>query len=857
MATTSPTTRNGLSTAEAAARRVETGPNVLPEPAPPHLATRVGRQVRDPLILVLLAAMGVTAALRDVADLVVIGLVIVLNTTVGVVQEVRADRAVAALRRLAAPTARVVRDGSPVVLPAADLVPGDLIQVQAGDVVPADATLTEAVRLTVDESALTGESVPVRKNAAAVSTMDKATASTVDGAAASTVDELAAGTVVATGRGVAVVVRTGADSALGRIAALVAATPHRRTPLQRRLAGLGRTLAVATVVLSLVVLISGLLRGLPLADMVLAAVSLTVAAVPESLPAVVTVALALGARRMARRHAIVRRLPAVETLGSVTVIAADKTGTLTEGAMTVERVVLPDGTTETLTGAGYEPGPVVDRPSLSGVALAMLLCNDADLAAPRGDDGRWSAVGDLMEAALISAAARCAVPPQTRDAYPRVAEIPFDDTRLRMTTVHARPDGGFLVACKGAPERMLAADGPLRIAPEVRDRMRATAHELGADGYRVLAVATRRTDRVPHDPERDLDLLGLVALIDPVRAEAGPAVAEIGRAGIRLLLVTGDHPATAATIAGRVGLPAQRVITGGSLPGGPLPAAHVFARIRPEQKLSIVRALQQGGEVVAMTGDGVNDAPALRAADIGVAMGRGGTEAARQAADLVLADDNIATVAAAVEEGRRIYTNIRRFLTYALSGGLAEVAVMLIGPFLGLAVPLLPAQILWINMLTHGLPGVALGAEPAERTAMDRPPRTPDEAILGDGLAGRVLVTGGMITAVALTAAAVAQANGRPWQSVLFTVLGLAQLGVALAIRGEGPRNRSLDLAVASSLILQLGGVWLGPLRSLLGTAALTPADVALCAVAATVPGLVTFLLRSRRDRSTAARTWA
>jgi Ca2+-transporting ATPase len=826
MVTTSPVFRDGLSTVEAAERRARAGPNTLPEPPPPRLVARVGGQVRDPLILVLLAAMAVTAALRDVADLVVIGLVVVLNTTVGVVQEVRADRAVAALRRLAAPSARVVRDGTEVVLPAADLVPDDLVRLHSGDVVPADATLTEAVRLTVDESALTGESVPAGR---------------------STGDEVAAGTVVATGRGTAVVVRTGADSALGRIAALVAATPRRRTPLQRRLAGLGRALAVATAVLSLVVLAGGLLRGLPLTDMVLAAVSLTVAAVPESLPAVVTVALALGARRMARRRAIVRRLPAVETLGSVTVIAADKTGTLTEGVMSVERVVLPDGSTLTLSGSGYEPGPVVDRPELTGLSLAMLLCNDADLAPPQHPGDRWAAVGDPMEAALVTAAARCGVPPSARDTRPRVAELPFDEFRLRMTTVHACPDGGFLVTAKGAPERMLATDGPLLLDPDVRERMRAAAHDLGAAGYRVLAVAARHVDRIPADPDRDLDLLGLVALIDPVRAEAADTVASIGRAGITLLLVTGDHPATAAAIAGRVGIPAGRVVTGEHLPEGPLPAAHVFARTRPEQKLTIVRTLQHAGEVVAMTGDGVNDAPALRAADIGVAMGRGGTEAARQAGDLVLADDNLATVTAAVEEGRRIYTNIRRFLAYALSGGLAEVAVMLVGPFLGLAVPLLPAQILWINMLTHGLPGVALGAEPADRTGMDRPPRTPDEAILGHGLVGRVLLTGGMITAVALVAAVVADAYGRPWQSVLFTVLGLAQLGVALAIRGDGRPNRSLDLAVGSSLLLQVGGVWWEPLRGLLGTAWLSPADVVLCAVVAAVPGLVTAVLRRRR----------
>jgi Ca2+-transporting ATPase len=475
-----------------------------------------------------------------------------------------------------------------------------------------------------------------------------------------------------------------------------------------------------------------------------------------------------------------------------------------------------------------------------------------------------------MEAALIAAAARCGVAPASRVDYPRVDEIAFDDARLRMTTVHRRPDGGFLVASKGAPEQMLAADGPIRASAEVRRLMQASAHDLAAEGYRVLAVAGRACDRVPAEPERDLRLYGLVALIDPIRPQAHPTVAAIDRAGIRLMLITGDHPATATAIARRVGLSTDSVVTGDALSDAVIPArsadghgtptpesnrpdaiAAVFARTRPEQKLTIVNALQGAGEVVAMTGDGVNDAPALRAADIGVAMGRAGTEAARQAADLVLADDNLATVAAAVEEGRRIYTNIRRFLTYALSGGLAEVVVMLVGPFLGLTVPLLPAQILWINMLTHGLPGVALGAEPADRAAMDRPPRTPDEAILGGGLTWRILATGGLISVVALGAAATAAATGRPWQSVLFTVLGLAQLGVALGIRGTGGRrNWGLDLAVGSSLVLQLGALWLAPLQALLGTESLSLAEIAACAAVAAVPGLLTLLARRRGARA-------
>ncbi|MEU0557263.1 cation-transporting P-type ATPase [Dactylosporangium sp. NPDC006015] len=938
--TTTLTDPAGLSAREVTALRERHGRNELPAAPPPSIVARIGVQLRDPLIVVLLVAMVVTAALRDVSDLVVIALVIVLNTTVGVVQELRADRAVAALRRMAAPHARVRRDGADVSVPAAELVPGDVVRVEAGDIVPADLRVVEAVRLALDESALTGESMTVARSAG---------------------DELSAGTVTATGRATGVVVRTGEHSALGRIAALVAGQPRRQTPLQRRLVGLGKVLALTAVALSGVVFLVGVLRGQPVAEMLLAAVSLTVAAVPESLPAVVTLALALGAHRMARRSAIVRRLPAVETLGSVTVLATDKTGTLTEGLMSVERLLLPDGGEITLTGTGYAPsGTATPEPGAAGLELAraLVLCNDADLDHARPE---WAPVGDPMEAALLAAAGRCGVDLAVRQEFPRVAEVPFDAVRRRMTTVHADPAGGYLVVSKGAPDVLLAAsparttgDQPLaaegdrasatdghqalaveryrtlatdghqafatedhrapatdgRQAPAVDDHqvLAADSHQalaveryraLAAEGYRVLAVAGAHRDCVPtpEDAERDLRPLGLVALIDPVRKAAPAAVAALRDAGIEVILITGDHPATAAAIAERVGLatPGARVALGtgpsspapdndptaatpphdpanvasphsltgttpplrpdGATPphglgvdatqsraGGAVPV--VYARTSPEQKLTIIEGLQRGGAVVAMTGDGVNDAPALRRADIGVAMGRGGTEAARQAADLVLADDNLATVATAVREGRRIYANIRRFLVYALSGGAAEVLVMLAGPWLGMPVPLLPAQILWINMITHGLPGVALGGEPAAPDLMRRRPRRPDQAILG-GLAAPIAVTSALITATVLAAALWTRHAGGPWQSVLFLVLGLAQLGVALALRarGGGQRNWSLDAAAGLSLVLQLAAVWLPPLQSLLGTTPLTLTQTLACAAAAAVPGLVTFLL--------------
>ncbi|UWP79597.1 cation-transporting P-type ATPase [Dactylosporangium fulvum] len=828
MTTTPTTVPAGLDAAEVATLQHRHGRNELPAVKPPSVAARVAAQLRDPLIIVLLAAMVVTAVLRDVSDLVVIMLVVVLNTTVGVVQEIRADRAVAALRRMAAPFARVRRDGAETTIPSAELVPGDVVRIEAGDIVPADLHVVEAVRLSVDEAALTGESMPVTKAAG---------------------DDLSAGTVTATGRAVGVVSRIGADSALGRIAALVSGQPRRATPLQHRLAGLGKVLAAVAVALSGVVLVVGVARGEPFGEMLLAAVSLTVAAVPESLPAVVTLALALGAHRMARQAAIVRRLPAVETLGSVTVLATDKTGTLTEGVMSVDRLLLPDRTAVTLTGRGYDPGGTAEPapgPDARRLAEALVLCTDAGLAPPDADHAAWYPVGDPMEAALLTAAGRCGVGLDLRGSLPRVDEVPFDADRRRMTTVHRRPGGDYLVVCKGAPDVLLAQDGPLRIGEADRQWAVAVAAELSAAGYRLLAVAGRRSAERPAaaDAEHDLDLLGLAVLADPVRQEAAAAVTAFHDAGIELVLITGDHPATAAAIAERVGLAdgRPRVATGDEAATADRHTV-VYARTSPEQKLTIIRRLQHDGAVVAMTGDGVNDAPALRRADIGVAMGRGGTEAARQAADLVLADDNLATVGRAVREGRRIYANIRRFLVYALSGGAAEVLIMLAGPWLGLAVPLLPAQILWINMITHGLPGVALGGEPATPGLMRRPPRHPDEAILG-GLIGRIALTGTLITVMALGAALWTHERGGPWQSVLFAVLGLAQLGVALALRarGGGHRNWGLDLAVALSLALQLGALWLPPLQDLLGTESLTLPQLAGCLAVAAVPGLVTFV---------------
>ncbi|MFB9476681.1 cation-transporting P-type ATPase [Nonomuraea salmonea] len=803
---------SGLSSAEAALRLERDGPNLLPRKPPTPLWRRVAAQLRDPLMIVLLVAAVLTITTGDWTDAAVIALVIVVNTAVGVAQEVRADRAITALSELATPETRVVRDGHQRQIPAGDVVAGDLLILAEGDIVPADAEVVESAALLVDESALTGESVPVDKGSGA---------------------PISSGTVVVRGRGRAAVTATGAASASGRIASLMVKGAG-LTPLQRRLVGVGRLLAGVAVLLSALVLALGLVRGQPVELMVVTAISLVVAAVPESLPAVVTLSLALGARRMAARDALVRNLPAVETLGSVTVLATDKTGTLTEGRMVARHLWTPAGEA-TATGSGYAPdGEIIgaqDPHELDALLTAALLCNDARLCPPRAPDEEWTELGDPTEAALLAAAGKLGLDRTDLHAdFPRVAELPFDSDRKRMSTVHLLPGGGVRVICKGAPEALLHPD-VLTDDPALLTRAAQRADRYARDGYRVLAVANADLDAVP-DPVREggLSLLGLIAILDPPREAAAAAVADCKKAGIRPVLITGDHPGTARAVAADLGIidAGDRVVDcrePGAFDAAP---AAVYARATPEQKLDIIQSLRDQGEVLAMTGDGVNDGPALRRSDIGVAMGRRGTEVARQAADLVLADDNLDTVVAAVEEGRRVYANIRRFLVYGLSGGAAEIAVMVLGPFVGLPLPLLPAQILWINLLTHGLPGVALGGEPTVPGTMSQPPRPPGQSIMGAGLWQRVLRIAVILTAVTLGVAVWASLTGRPWQSMAFFALGATQLGVALGTRTR-PRtlaNPMLLLAVAGALVLQLAGLYLPPLRELLGTEPLAPGDL-------------------------------
>jgi Ca2+-transporting ATPase len=814
--TAPPAARGGLTTAEAARRLERDGANAIPRAKPRSLLRRVAAQLLDPMIVLLCLACVVVLALGDVVDAVIIATVVVVNTAIGVVQEVRAERAIAALDRMAAPRARVLRDGRLVEIATVDLVLGDEVRLEAGDVIPADLRLTEAATLEVDEASMTGESVPVARERG---------------------DEVASGTVVTRGRGFGTVVRTGAESGLGRIAALVASSGLRATPLQQRLARLSRQLVFVTVALAVLVFLLGVAMGRPTADALILAVSLGVAAVPESLPAVVSVALALGAYRMARRSAVVRWLPAVETLGSVSVLASDKTGTLTDGRMTVTRLWTTEGWCD-VTGAGYAragevTGPAAGSDSVRRLLRDSALCNDAHITR---DGDSWGLIGDPMEGALLIAAAKldeALLDEATRS--PRVSETPFDHERRTMSTTHETPDGRLTVV-KGAPEVVL--DG-VRPTPHV-ERARGAARSMAEAGFRVLAVADGST--------ADLELVGLVGLIDPARADAADVVADCRAAGIRPILITGDHPATARAIADEVGIAGQGVVMDGDDVERGAHAARVddvdvYARIRPEQKVAIVDAWQAQGHVVAMTGDGVNDAPALRRADIGVAMGDRGTEVARQAADLVLADDNLRTVVTAVAEGRRIYANIRTFLRYGLAGGLAEVLVIVAAPFLGMPVVLLPAQILWINLLTHGVPGVAFGSEPLDPRVMRRPSPSPQRSVLGDGLYLHILAGGVLIAFVSLVAGLLADARGWPVTTTVFATLGLAQLGLALALRAPrtGVRwaERFLELSVLAAAALQVAAITWPPLNQVLGTTALAPSAWVASLALAALPGLV------------------
>ena len=824
----------GLSVQQAQQRLAEYGPNSIPEQQHRSLFAMLLAQFADFMILVLLAAALISGFIGEPQDTIAILVIVILNAIIGAVQEYRAERAVAALRELAAPEAQVLRDGAAVNLPATELVPGDVVLLEAGNVVPADLRLLETEQLQVDESALTGESHAVEKQTQPLTGVDLALGDRSNCAFK--------GSLVTRGRGRGVVVAHGLDTEIGQIAALLRVAAGVKTPLQVRLARFGRYLALAVLAICLLVFIAGLLQGQPLLLMFLTAVSLAVAAIPEALPAVVTVSLALGARKLIRHNALVRKLPAVETLGSVTFICADKTGTLTENRMTAELFVAAGEQRKSLSEAGAaEPWQAL------GQALAL----NNDVAEVDGKPA-----GEPTELALFSAAQAAGFSKDVLEQQlPRLAAIPFDSERKLMTTLH-QAEAGVVAYTKGAPEQVLERCNTVLLTsgeqPFEPAATLAGAEQLAGQGYRVLAVARRALGELPQTPlpatvEQSLTLLGLVALIDPPRPEAPQAVAACLEAGITPVMITGDHPGTAAAIARRLGITTgpSSVLTGEQLAqlsasefASRVGSLRVYARVSPQQKLRIVMALQARGEFVAMTGDGVNDAPALKRAGIGVAMGQKGTDVAREAADMVLLDDNFATIVSAVRAGRRIFDNIRKFIKDTMSSNSGEIWTLFLAPLIGLPIPLLPIHILWINLVTDGLPGLAFSAEPAEPGVMQRPPRPPDESIFAHGMWQHIVWVGLFVGCVSITSQAWAiSREAEYWQTVVFSVLTISQLFHSLAVRSETASLFSIGLcsnlpmlgAVLLTVLLQLLVIYVPALNEVFHTQPLPLFDLLIC----------------------------
>jgi Ca2+-transporting ATPase len=883
----------GLTGAEVERRLAEHGLNELVErgaKSPWHI---LWEQMTALLVVILFIAAIVSIALGDYKDAIAILAIVVLNAILGFTQEYRAEQAMAALKKLAVPIVRVRRDGHLTEISARELVPGDIVQLEAGALVPADGRVLESVNLRTEEAALTGESAPVDKIAAILTGEDLPLGDRRN--------MVYMGTAVSYGRGLIVVTETGMRTELGHIADMIQTVEQEQTPLQRRLDQLGRWLAVAAFVIVALVFVLGLLRGEDWRLMLLTAISMAVAVVPEGLPAVVTIGLALGAQRMLKRKALIRKLPAVETLGSVTVICSDKTGTLTENRMTVTvlDVLGEKQKVETLLrrrvpelDLGLAPAVRSEVRSLRLLVIASALCNDAVLDLADLDGDRYRVYGDPTEGALVLAAARLGfVRSELDQRFPRVAEIPFTSERKRMTTVHevnTAPeetdipcqDTSFVAFTKGAVDGLLemashvwAGDEALPMTDGFRDRIEAANAELAQDGQRVLGVAFRRLPGQPEgadesELEQDVTFIGLVGMMDPPRPEVKKAVDTCKTAGIRPVMITGDHPLTAQHIAQELGIARDgagglamnsvagfaiedRVLTGQELSRITIEELEdvveevpVYARVSPEHKLKIVQALQDRGHIVAMTGDGVNDAPALRKADIGVAMGITGTDVAKEAADMVLLDDNFASIVAAVEEGRTIYDNIRKFVKYTMTSNAGELLVMLIAPFLGMPLPLLPLQILWINLVTDGLPGLALTLEPAEPGTMRRPPHKPKESIFGRGLGRDILWVGLLMALVSLGVGYWGWRTDNPaWQTMVFTTLVLSQLGNAMVLRSDRESLFSIGLFSNPAMLgtvlltfgLQLAVVYIPLFQGIFNTQALSASELAVSLVLSTV----------------------
>jgi Ca2+-transporting ATPase len=892
--------KQGLSSRAAETRQQTLGKNELAERHGRGVARILWEQFREPMIWLLTVAALVSLVIGEYLDAGAVGAIVILNAILGFVQDYRAERAMEALRKLAVPEVKVRRDGEETNVSATDLVPGDVVLLAAGNRVPADCRVLASQGIKAQEAALTGESQSVPK------TDDPLPDSQLPLGDRSNM--LFMGTDISGGHGEAIVTAIGMDTELGKIAGMIQDAGLRRTPLQRRLAKMGLRLAIAALGIIAIVFLLGWIRGQDLSLLMMTSLSMAVAAVPEGLPAVATIALALGAKRMLQRKALIRRLPAVETLGSVTVICSDKTGTLTENRMHLSE--LRDASLEWPLSADQQE--TLDRhPTFALSLLAGTLCNDAKVVSEtvsdsleaasssgRDSSGREDASdagglpidGDPTEAAFVDAAEQFGLNKTSlEEVLPRIAEVPFDSERKRMTTIHRvdepafdRPlatlalntayragRGNYLALMKGAADEILEVCSSAFKADEVqaldetqRQSLETANDEMAHSGRRVLGIAIRWLDQLP-DSEVDLSIeqeftfVGLAGLIDPPRPEAAAAVRRCQAAGIRPVMITGDHPLTARNIASRLGMDHdERHLTGRDLEQIADSELHdqvadvsVFARVAPEHKLRIVKALQAGGQIVAMTGDGVNDAPALKTADIGVAMGITGTDVSKDASEAVLLDDNFATIVAAVEEGRVIYDNIRKFLKYTMTSNTGEILVMLVAPLVGMPLPLLPLQILWVNLVTDGLPGLALAVEPAERDVMQRRPRAPNDPIFSREMIRHILLFGGLMAAVSLGAGfwywnqSPTEVYDPSWGTIVFTVLTLSQMGQALAVRSAGDSifkigfftNPSMLASVTITLVLQLTLIYTPLLQRVFGTRALDVRELVACLVLSTL----------------------
>lgn len=823
------TNQQGLTAIAAEEKLLKNGPNELQEGKKKSVAGILLSQFKDVMILILLGAAIISGVVGDLTDAVVILIIVILNALVGFFQEYRAEKAMQALKQMAVTQARVLRNGTVNWLPATVLVPGDIVLLEAGNAVPADVRIIESVNLKIEEAALTGESHAVDKVTYPLEQDSMPLGDQTNMAFK--------GTFVTYGRGTAVVVATGMLTELGRIAKMLQ-EEETLTPLQQRMASFGKRLSILVLFLCIVFFVAGWLRDEDILKMVLTSISLAVAAIPEALPAVITISLALAAKRMIRVNSLIRKLPAVETLGSVTYICTDKTGTLTKNKMYVEQVFVG--------GQLYETNALSSAKQQDDMVLllhAFALNNDAI------DDGINGIKGDSTEIALMEVAKEQAI--QTND-WPRLAEIAFDADRKMMTTFHSY-NNKIISFTKGAPDILLTRCSNIDI-----NEMQGQVDDMAAKGQRTLGFAYRYWDTVPQTPESetheyDLQFLGLAGIIDPPREEVFDAVAQCKTAGIVPVMITGDHPLTAKTIAQRIGILSSEsdiVMTGQQLAAldtdsflAKVEKIKVYARVSPEQKLQIVKMLQQKGHYVAMTGDGVNDAPSLKRANIGIAMGITGTDVSKEAAHMILLDDNFSTIVKAIKEGRRIYDNILKFIKYLMTTNSGELWTLLLGPMIGLPVALLPIHILWINLVSDGLPAISLSFEKAEKDIMNRPPRSPQHNVFSEGRGLHMIWVGILMAGIALSLQGWAIKNGLHWQTIVFNVLCLCQLGHVLAIRSEKQSlfsqgifsNKPLLGAVIIGCILQFAITYIPFLQPVFKTEALTLNEFILVGVASSI----------------------